>query len=70
MFPLFAGFGTVFHFWYWVCNVVSTKQLNKMIQKIKLHAKKNPTYLIELGLCLFFVTTILVTVLIFSILDL
>jgi hypothetical protein len=24
MFPLFAGFGTVFNFWYWVCNVSST----------------------------------------------
>jgi hypothetical protein len=28
LFPLLAGFGTVFHFWYWVCNVVSIKQLN------------------------------------------
>ena len=65
-FPLFAGFGTVFCFWSWVCNAVSTKQLNIMIQKIKLHAKKNPTYLLEIGLCLFFVTAILVTVLILS----
>jgi hypothetical protein len=41
-----------------------------MIKEIKLHAKKNPVYLLELGLCLLFTTTILVTVLIFSILDL
>lgn len=41
-----------------------------MLQQIKLHAKKNPVYLIELGLCLLFTTSILVTVLIFSILDL
>jgi hypothetical protein len=41
-----------------------------MIKQIKLHAKKNPAYLLELGLCLFFTTTILVTVLTLSILDL
>lgn len=41
-----------------------------MIKEIKLHAKKNPVYLLELGLCLFFVTTIIVTVLTLSILEL
>ncbi len=38
-----------------------------MIKEIKLHAKKNPAYLLELGLCLLFIITILVTVLILSI---
>ncbi len=38
-----------------------------MIKEIKLHAKKNPSYLLELGLCLLFTITIIVTVLILSI---
>ena len=38
-----------------------------MIKQIKLHAKKNPAYLLELGLCLLFTISIIVIVLILSI---